>query len=86
MAVRYFIETGPEPTDVVHEAAQIRTMSTGMSVYAVALCGAVFELDDSWVVGFGPDESAHRVTCPKCQHLGQHTQQLVIEESSLITF
>lgn len=69
--LRDFIETGPEPTDIVHESAQIRQLK-GWSVYAVALCGQTFGDEESWVRGFGYDD---RVTCPRCRDLAGGTQR-----------
>ena len=67
--IRDFIETGPRGR-TVHEAATIREQH-GASVYAVALCGATFGEEQSWVRGFGSDD---RTTCPMCRLIAEHTR------------
>lgn len=71
MAMHYYIDTGPDPTDITHEAAQVRKKGFRTS-YAVSLCGVAFQDHDSWAVGFGehPDE---RVTCPRCREIHNTT-------------
>jgi hypothetical protein len=71
---RFFIDTGPDPEDVTHEAATMRKRKGsqyGGPNFTVSLCGVTFQPGDSWALGFGSsDEHAEeRVNCPQCKEI-----------------
>ena len=62
--------------DALHEAAFIDTDQSGLSRYAVAVCGAEFRDADGWVSARCNTDD---VTCPECQRRGERRTRKPIQ-------